>query len=66
MSRSQPAPAVIRPGDRVRDRLGHWLDVLDGGPIVYRVQALTSVNNGLQPLGKPFYTYRSDLRAEGE
>ncbi len=57
-----PIPA----GEHVRDGLGHWYIVVDGGPYQYRVQPMTPLGNDYRPLGSPVHVYRSDIRRSGE
>jgi hypothetical protein len=55
-------------GERVRDGLGHWYEVLAAGDAVVRLQPLTWVGSpaALHAIGTPVNAYRSDLRADGE
>lgn len=50
----------------VRDGLGHWYEVIEGGPYQYRVQPLTPVGTELRPMGGMFRMCRSDMRRDGE
>lgn len=53
----------IPAGELVRDGLGHWYHIVDGGPYQYRVQPLTAEH---RPLGVPIRVFRSEIRREGE
>ena len=61
-----PERPIINVGDRVRDLLGHWYLVIDGGPWQFRVQPLAVVGVTERPIGPPIFVGRSDLRASGE
>lgn len=71
--------AQIPQGERVRDCLGHWYAIVDGGPYQYRVQPLTLISRTVRvgygdrydtidyrPTGAPVRVFRSDIRRDGE
>lgn len=53
-------------GERVRDGLGHWYEVVEGGPFQYLVQPLTLRGVDLRPFGVPVRMFRSDMRRDDE
>jgi hypothetical protein len=61
---------LVHVGERVRDYLGHWYDVLEvsNGGYRLRVQPLTMVGTPAKfyPLGDPVWGYRSEFRKDGE
>jgi hypothetical protein len=61
---------AITVGERVRDGLGHWYEVVeivgDGRYGRARVQPLTPCGTQYVPLGAPVWAFRGDLRKDGE
>jgi hypothetical protein len=53
---------TLTPGSLVQDQIGHWYQIVSGGPWQYVCQPLTTVGTELRALGGTVRMGRSDLR----